>query len=98
METNTIDIDGETFTRELKGKRAVIVITGGWIYAGDVSEKDGRIRLTNAVWVFKWSEIGFTGVLANPEKADIRPMEHCIDLPKASEIYRVPVKDGWGFK
>ena len=76
--------------------RAIIVVDRGWIFAGDVDESaPGRIKLTNAVWVFGWERIGFTGVIETPEVADIRPSAD-IDIPAASEIFRVPVKDGWG--
>lgn len=75
--------------------RAVMVIDKGWIFAGDVERKDDRIRLSRCVWVFAWSEIGFNGVIENPARADIRPMQD-IDLPAASEIFSVPVHDDWG--
>lgn len=78
--------------------RAVIVIDRGWIFAGDVDESTaGRIKLSKAVWVFRWESIGFNGVIDHPEAADIRPSAD-IDIPAASEIFRVPVPDGWGIK
>lgn len=80
---------------KVTGKRAVIVVDRGWIFAGDVTDKNGRIYLTNAVWVFGWESIGFAGVIKNPDEADIRKMDDT-DIPYHSEIFRVPVCDGWG--
>lgn len=77
--------------------RAVMVIDKGWIFAGDVERSGDRIKLTRCVWVFAWTNIGFNGVIKNPKQADIRPMAD-IDLPAVSEIFCVPVDDGWGLK
>lgn len=77
------------------GNRAVVVVDRGWIFAGDVTREDGRIRITRAVWVFKWENCGFAAVIENPSKADIRPMAD-IDMPAGAEIFSVPVSDQWG--
>ena len=79
------------------GTRAVVVVDRGWIFAGNVTRKDGRIHLTNALHVFKWEGIGFAGMIADPEKAsaDLRKIAD-VDLPEGSEIFCVPVADGWG--
>jgi hypothetical protein len=80
------------------GNRAVIVVDRGWIFAGDVTEKDGRIYLDRAVWVFRWEVIGFDGVLANPKQAGVKlkRLSHRIDIPLDSEVFRVPVASDWG--
>ncbi len=80
------------------GNRAVVVVDRGWIFAGDVTRENGRIRLDRAVWVFRWESVGFDGVIANPkdEKVTIRPMPDGIDLPEGAEIFLVPVDDSWG--
>lgn len=82
------------------GKRAVVVIDRGWIYAGDVDEetKPGRILLTRAVWVFRWESIGFNAVIDNPEsdKVDLRPLGNLVDIPAGAEVFRVHVPDSWG--
>ena len=80
-----------------KGNRAVVVVDRGWIFAGDVTEKDGRILLTRAVWVFRWESVGFAAVVADPKgsKADIRPIDD-VDIPSGSEIFRIPVSADWG--
>ena len=79
------------------GKRAVVVVDRGWIFAGDVHEENGRIRLKRAVWVFRWESIGFDGVLKDPKspKVQLRQVAD-VDLPGDSEIFRVPVNDSWG--
>ena len=93
----TVTIDGIEYRAvATKGKRAVVVVDRGWIFAGDVEENGDRIVLSNAVWVFRWSGIGFNGVLSDPKKAEIRNMNHDVEIPKASEIFRIPVADGWG--
>jgi hypothetical protein len=78
-----------------EGTRAVVVVDRGWIFAGDVERKNGRIYLARAVWVFKWESIGFAGVIADPSKADIRRITD-IELPDLSEIFSIPVHDSWG--
>lgn len=99
-----ITINNVVYVREdnvvekpVPGKRAVVVIDRGWIYAGDVTEKEGgRIVLTRALWIFGWEKIGFDGMLDNPQKATIKKMKYPVDIPPGSEIYRVPVEDDWG--
>ena len=85
-------------TPPANGTRAVVVIDRGWIYAGDVTEANGRIRLDRAVWVFRWESIGFAAMVADPKATgvDIRKCSFCVDIPAGAEIYRVPVADDWG--
>jgi hypothetical protein len=84
------------------GRRAVVVVDRGWIFAGDVTEHAlngvSRIILTRSVWVFRWEGVGFDGVLANPKqpKVQLRKLDHAVDIPLDSEIFRVPVADDWG--
>ena len=77
------------------GSRAVVVVDRGWIFAGNVTRENGRIFLTNAVWVFKWESCGFAKVIEDPKKADIRPIAN-VELPEGAEIFSVPVSDNWG--
>ena len=96
-----ISVNGIDYVRaDIKptGKRAVVVVDRGWIYAGDVTEENGRIYLDRAVWVFRWESIGFDGVLADPKskKATIKPLAHRVDIPAGSEVFRIPVADDWG--
>jgi hypothetical protein len=94
-----IEIDGVKYQRmQPNGNRAVVVVDRGWIFAGDVTEKDGRIYLSRAVWVFGWQSVGFAAVIADPKKtkADIRVMPTIVDLPVDAEIFRLPVGDDWG--
>lgn len=79
------------------GNRAVIVVDRGWIFAGDITEENGRIKLSRAVWVFGWESVGFAAVVADPRqaKADIRHIDD-VDIPADAEIFRLPVNDDWG--
>ena len=104
-EINIISINGQEYVKasdvpeaQPNGNRAVVVVDRGWIFAGDVTEHEGRITLTRAVWVFQWESIGFNGVLENPdaEEVELRPMANEVDIPAGSEIFRIPVEDGWG--
>jgi hypothetical protein len=95
---NIIEVNGIKYKKvETTGSRAVIVLDRGWIYAGDVEEKDGRIYLTRVVWVFKWISIGFAEMLENPcqDKVDLRSHRD-IDFPADVELFRAPVNDDWG--
>ena len=95
----TIVVDGVTYAPvQPNGNRAVVVVDRGWVFAGDVTEKDGRIRLDRAVWVFRWESVGFDGVIANPRssKVTLKPMANPVDLPCDAEIFRVPVSSDWG--
>jgi hypothetical protein len=93
-----LNINGTTYVPANtvpSGNRAVVVVDRGWIFAGDVTREDGRIRITRAVWVFSWKSCGFAAVIADPSKADIRPMAD-VDMPAGAEIFSVPVHDQWG--
>ena len=80
------------------GKRAVVVVDRGWIFAGDLTETNGRIYLDRAVWVFRWERVGFTSVVADPKQKgiDLRRVTTRVDIPAASEIFRLPVDEDWG--
>jgi hypothetical protein len=81
------------------GKRAVVVVDRGWIFAGDVTVlKSGYLKLTRAVWVFRWESIGFDGVLKDPKnsKVTLRRLNEPVLVPKDSEVFRVPVHSEWG--
>ncbi len=58
------------------GTRAVVVVDRGWIFAGDVTRENGRIRLTNALHVFKWESVGFAGMIDDPQKSQGRPPQN----------------------
>jgi hypothetical protein len=92
-----IIIDGTEYRPVTIGNRAVVVVDRGWIFAGDVTEANGRIRLSRAVWLFRWEDVGFAAVVEDPKmaKADIRPIAD-VDLPAGAEIFRIPVADDWG--
>lgn len=100
--SDTLNINGVDYIRadsvstaQPNGNRAVIVVDRGWIFAGDVTREDGRIRLSRAVWVFRWESCGFAKVIEDPSKAEIRPMAN-VDIPSGAEIFCVSVSDNWG--
>ena len=98
MET-TIFINGVEYapiSARPTGNRAVVVVDRGWIFAGDVTRANGRIKISRALHVFKWESIGFAGMIEQ-EKADLRPIAD-VDLPEGAEIFCVPVHDAWGLK
>ena len=80
------------------GRRAVVVVDRGWIFAGDITEEDCRITLDNAVHVFRWEKIGFAAMVANPKQGgvDLRRLSTRVDIPADAEIFRLPVPDDWG--
>jgi len=78
------------------GNRAVVVVDRGWIFAGDVTREDGRIRLSRALHVFKWKNIGFAKMVETTD-ADLRPIAD-VDIPAGAEIFCVPVSDNWGLQ
>lgn len=84
--------------RKDRGPRAVVVVDRGWIFAGDVTEEDGRIYLDRAVWVFRWERIGFAAMVADPTQdgVDIRPLSTRVDIPTGAEVFRLPVGSEWG--
>lgn len=98
---NEIEINGETYVKESSiqtqpaGNRAIIVVDRGWIFAGDVTRENGRIRLSRALHVFKWQSVGFAGIIENTDKADLRPISD-VDIPEGAEIFAIPVHDQWG--
>lgn len=99
-----ITIDGVEYVRAdavapPTGKRAVLVADRGWIFAGDIERKDGRIKITRAVHVFSWQAGGFSLCISDPKKAqaDLRPITD-VDMPAECELFAVPVSDDWGLK
>jgi hypothetical protein len=102
--SNTININGIEYVpasevqQRVLGKRAIVVVDRGWIFAGDVTRENGRIKLDRAVHVFRWEEVGFDGVIKNPKsiKVTLKPMPNGVDLPEGAEIFCVPVEDNWG--
>ena len=95
-----IEVNGVQYVKDgvkPSGNRAVIVADRGWIFAGDVTRENGRIKLSRAVWLFRWESVGFSAVIADPKKskADIRPIAD-VEMPADAEIFCIPVPDSWG--
>ena len=80
------------------GTRAVVVVDRGWIFAGDVTRENGRIKLSRAIHVFRWESIGFDGMIANPKSTNVtlKPVPNGVDVPAGAEVFCVPVADNWG--
>ena len=99
MTTDTVIINGVEYApiNKANGNRAVVVVDRGWIFAGDVTRENGRIRLSRALHVFKWEAIGFAGMIDSPKKAkaDLRPVAD-VDIPAGAEVFCVPVSSEWG--
>lgn len=98
MKPETIKIDEVTYVRadaKPAGTRAVVVVDRGWIFAGDVTRANGRIRLSRALHVFKWESVGFAGMIENTKRADLRKIAD-VEIPEGAEIFCVPVADDWG--
>lgn len=112
-----LTVNGVNYVREgssataPSGKRVVMVIDRGWVYAGDVEDyKDdlgrARVRLTRVVWVFSWQGIGFEAVIEEGEKpkaqrskVDLRVRANGarpLDFPAGAEVHRTPVSENWG--
>ena len=97
----TITINGvdyvcaDSVSTPVAGTRAVIVVDRGWIFAGDVTRENGRVKLKRALHVFKWTTVGFAGMIVDTTKADLRPIAD-VDIPEGAEIFCVPVVDNWG--
>jgi len=96
----TLNIDGVEYceNKRTTNTRAVIVVDRGWIFAGDVTRENGRIRLTRAVHVIRWESIGFDGMIENPKnpKVTLKPLKSDVDIPVGAEVFSIPVVDDWG--
>ena len=99
--TITIDdvkyVRADAVTAKPNGNRAVVVVDRGWIFAGDVTRENGRIKLSRAIHVFRWESIGFDGVIKNPKsnKVMLKPLAD-VDMPSDAEIFSIPVEENWG--
>lgn len=104
LDVQEIVVDGETYVKRSAvcavptGPRVILVVDRGWVFAGDLSEENGRIYLDNAMHVFSWSG-GFPLLVSDPKaaKADLRKVSR-VDVPERSEVFRVPVDSTWGGK
>ena len=96
----TIKIDDVEYIRSdaiaapIVGNRHVVVVDRGWIFAGDMERKNGRIKLTRALHVFRWESIGFAKMVETA-KADLRQIAD-VDIPQDAEIFAIPVHESWG--
>lgn len=99
----TLKIDDVEYVRadsvqaKPNGNRNVVVCDRGWIFAGDVTRENGRIKISRALHVFRWESIGFDGVIKNPKsnKVTLKPLAD-VDMPESAELFCVPVDSEWG--
>lgn len=101
IQSETVTINGVDYVRAdqtqikpIVGNRHVVVVDRGWIFAGDLERVNGRLKLTRALHVFKWENIGFAKMVETA-KADLRPIAD-VDIPADSEIFSIPVEESWG--
>jgi hypothetical protein len=82
------------------GDRHVVVIDRGWIVAGNVTKDDvtQELIVSNAIHVFRWESIGFSGVLENPKssKVTLKTLPYPVKVPQGSVIFTIPVPQDWG--
>lgn len=81
-------------------RRVLVVIRGGWIIAGNMTEDAENMYLTKAVSVCKWTGGQWlTGVIQNWKK-DVTlswfDENAKITIPKISLLYCVDVVENWG--
>lgn len=103
---STIEINGVTYApvgsnnSVPTGNRSVVVIDRGWIFAGNVEtdEITDELVIHDAIHVFRWESIGFTGVLSNPKdsKVTLKTCPYPVRVPACSVIFTVPVDENWG--
>ena len=104
IDVQKVQIDGKTYVPEdtvplvRKGNRHVVVVDRGWIFAGDVEQENGRLKLARAVHVLSWPSGGFAGLVKDPKVvgAKLFRLDSPVDIPLDSEIFRVPVDESWG--
>lgn len=94
----TVVVDGVMYRRVPDfSNRCVVVVDRGWIFAGDLEEKDGRILLGRVVWLFRWESVGFAKVIEGPKASGADLRHHAdVSIPAGAEIFRVPVAPEWG--
>lgn len=101
---NEITINGVVYVPKDQpkpsGKRAVVVVDRGWIFAGDLKEGIDKVVLKRVVWLMRWEDIGFSGVLADPtnSKVTLKAMPTDVVVPHNSIIFTCPVHDNWGLE
>lgn len=68
------------------------------MFAGDLLTLGGRIRLSNAVNIRRYREIGIDGAIKNPDDSRVvlKKIVGTVDIPAHAELYRIQVPDDWG--
>jgi len=80
-------------------QRQVVVVSGGWVFAGDVSVVGDSLHLDRAVHVVRWQSVGFAGMIdvgATSDDVTLALMGSRVEIPLTSVLFRVPVPSDWG--
>ena len=80
-------------------QRQVVVVSGGWVFAGDVTADDNNLTLDRAVHVVRWQSVGFAGMIdagATSDDVTLTLMGSLVVIPHSSVLFRVPVPSDWG--
>ena len=79
-------------------RREVVVVQGGWVFAGDVTVGDS-LTLDRAVHVVRWQSVGFAGMIDVGGASDdvtLELMGSSVVIPQSSVLFRIPVPSDWG--
>jgi len=81
---------------KLEGDRHVLVLDKGFIFVGNLEDRDGRIWMTNCHNLRRWGKNGFGGAVEDPIAAEVE-LDRCPDfsVPMSVELMRLPVPEGW---
>ena len=78
------------------GCRHVLVLDKGFIFVGNIEDRDGRIYVTNCHNLRRWNSGGFGGALADPKGSGVE-LDKCVpfSVPARVEIGRFPISEEW---
>lgn len=83
--------------QQKSGNRHVVVLDRGWIFAGDLTEANGRITLTRVQNLRHYREIGLEGAIERPKSSKVTLVNwRDLNFPADVELFRVPVSPDWG--
>lgn len=99
MNAKYIEVDGVRYVpqedKEPSGPRHLLIVDRGWVFCGDLSEADGRIKLERAVMVRSWSK-GLEALTQSAANAKVELLAAPVDVPAEAELFRIPVDESWG--
>ena len=101
---DSVIVDGVRYVRDVErpsGTRRIFVVDRGWIVAGDVvSETADTVTIDRVVHVQRWSDVWFSGMVANPDSSNVTlaKMPERLELYARAILFRVQVSDDWGMR